>query len=71
MYQVEMAKKKINWGLPLEIGYVVYTFAKLGMLQFYYDCVEKYVDRSNFQLWEMDTFALHGFLGSKTPFVQS
>ena len=25
------------------------------MLDFYYDCVDKYVDRSDFQLCEMDT----------------
>ena len=25
------------------------------MLEFYYDCLDKYLDRSNFQLCEMDT----------------
>ncbi|XP_025085055.1 uncharacterized protein LOC112558684 isoform X2 [Pomacea canaliculata] len=59
LYEVEMAKKNINWGLPLQIGYFVYQYAKLKMLQFYYDCVDKFVDRSNFQLCEMDTDSLY------------
>lgn len=54
-----MAKNKIFWQLPLQIGYFVYQYAKLRMLQFYYDCIDKYVDRSDFQLCEMDTDSLY------------
>lgn len=34
--EAEMSKKKINWALPLQIGYFVYQYAKLRMLQFYW-----------------------------------
>jgi hypothetical protein len=41
--------------LPLQIGVAVYHLAKLRMLQFYYDFIDKYIDRSDFELLEMDT----------------
>jgi hypothetical protein len=41
--------------LPLQIGVAVYHLAKLRMLQFYYNFIDKYIDRSDFQLTEMDT----------------
>ena len=33
----------------------MYQYAKLRRLQFYYDFLDKYLDRSDFQMWEMDT----------------
>ncbi len=41
--------------LPLQIGVAVYHLAKLRMLQFYYIFIDKYIDRSDFELLEMDT----------------
>ena len=41
--------------LPLHIGFFVYQYAKLLMLQFYYDFVDRYVERPLFQYCEMDT----------------
>ena len=39
----------------MQIGFVVYQYAKLKMLQFYFDFLDKYLDRSDFQYCEMDT----------------
>ena len=50
-----MAKKVIKYDLPLQIGFFVYQYAKLRMLQFYYDFMDQYLDRSDFQYLEMDT----------------
>ena len=36
-----------------------YQYAKLRMLQFHYDCVDKYVDRADYELCEMDTDSLY------------
>ena len=33
----------------------MYQYAKLRMLQFYYDFLDKYLDRAYFQMCEMDT----------------
>ena len=41
--------------LPLQIGVAVYQLAKLKMLDFYYNFIDKYIDRSDFELLEMDT----------------
>ena len=54
-YEVEMSKKKIKLDLPLHIGFFVYQYAKKRMLEFYYDCLDVFVDRRQFQLMEMDT----------------
>ena len=53
--EVEMGRRSVNWNLPLQIGFFVYQYAKMKMLQFYYDCLLKYFDTSDFELCEMDT----------------
>ena len=54
-YEVLSAKKKITLNLPIQIGFFVYQYAKLRMLEFYFDFIDKYLDRSDFQYCEMDT----------------
>ena len=54
-YEVESCKKTIKLSLPIQVGFFVYQYAKLRMLQFYYDFLDKYLDRSDFQMCEMDT----------------
>ncbi len=41
--------------LPLQIGVAVYHLAKLRMLEFYYQFIDKNIDRSDFQMVKMDT----------------
>ena len=36
------------------------------MLQFYYDCIDKYLDRSDFQLCEMDTDSVYMALSGES-----
>ena len=54
-YEVESCKKTIKLNLPIQVGFFVYQYAKLRMLQFYYDFLDKYLDRADFQTCEMDT----------------
>ena len=54
-YEITSAKRDIKLDLPLQIGCAVYQLAKLRMLEFYFDFIDKYVDRSDFCLIEMDT----------------
>ena len=54
-YEVESCKKTIKLNLPSQVGFFVYQYAKLRMLQFYYDFLDKYLDRGDFQMCEMDT----------------
>ena len=39
----------------MQIGFFVYQYAKLRMLQFFFDFMDKYLDHSDFQYCEMDT----------------
>jgi hypothetical protein len=54
-YEVQSSKKKIKMDLRLQVGFFVYQYAKLRMLQFYYDCLDKYIDKSDFEFCEMHT----------------
>ena len=54
-YEITSSKARVTYDLPHHIGFFVYQYAKLRMLQFYYDFVARYVDRSLFQYCEMDT----------------
>jgi hypothetical protein len=38
--------------LPLQIGVAVYHLAKLRMVELYYNFIDKYIDRSDFELLE-------------------
>ena len=54
-FEVQSCKEKIKLNLPMHIGFFVYQYANLRMLQFYFDFMDKYLDRSDFQYCEMDT----------------
>ena len=54
-YEIEMAKKNIKLDLPIQLGYFVLQYAKLRMLEFYFDFMDVYVDRTDFEYCEMDT----------------
>ena len=42
-YEITSNKSRVTYDLPLHIGFFVYQYAKLRMLQFYYDFVDRYV----------------------------
>ena len=65
-YEIEMNKSVVKYTLPLHIGFFVYQYAKLRMLQFYYDFVDRYVERPLFQYCEMDTDSAYIALAGKS-----
>ena len=54
-YEVGMGKKSIRLDMPTQIGFFILQYAKLRMLQFYYDFIDTYIDRSDFEYCQMDT----------------
>ena len=48
-------KKFIKLNLPIQVGVFVYQYAKLRMLQFYYDLLDKDLDGADFQMCETET----------------
>ena len=54
-YQVEKTKQKLNLDLPIHLGVFILNYAKLCMLEFYYDFLDHYLCREDFEMVEMDT----------------
>jgi hypothetical protein len=48
-------KRSLSMNVPVVVGFCILQLAKLRMLEFYYDCIDRYVDRRDFQYVEMDT----------------
>ena len=60
-----MAKKVIKYDLPVQIGFFVYQYAKLRMLQFYYDFMDQYLDQNDFQYLEKDNDSAYITIAAK------
>ena len=54
-YEIEMNKKTVTYTLPVQVGLFVLQYDKKRMLQFYYDFINRYLERPLFQYCEMDT----------------
>jgi len=55
VYEIILTTKSIRQNMPLKIGCSVFDDSKLRMYDFYYDCVDKYIDRKDFQYIESNT----------------
>ena len=58
-YKTELCKDKLTIARPFQVGIVVYQLAKLRMLQFYYEFLDYYFDRRDFELIQMDTDSMY------------
>ena len=65
-YKIESRKKDVTINRPFQVGIVVYQLAKLRMLQFYYDFLDHYIDRRDFELIQMDTDSMYFTLSYNT-----
>ena len=66
VYEVEMYKNQIKMDNPIQIGFFILQYAKLRMLEFYYDCLEKYLKPNSFELTETDTDSIYMALNEVT-----
>ena len=58
-YEVGMYKKRNKWDNCIQVGIAVYQLAKLCVLKFVYDFIDKYIPRECYQLMESDTDSLY------------
>ena len=58
-FEIEFRKEKVTINRPFQIGIVVCQLANLRMLRFYYDCLDYFLDRRDFELIQMDTDSLY------------
>jgi hypothetical protein len=54
-YEIKEGKRETNITRPYQCGIAVYQLAKLRMLEFYYDFLDVYIDRKDFEYMYMDT----------------
>jgi hypothetical protein len=55
LYEISLSKRTVRQNIPIQIALSIYDDSKLLMSRFYYDCVDKYISRNDFQYVEMDT----------------
>ena len=48
-------KRALSMNVPVFVDFSILQLAKLRMLEFYYDFINCFVDREDFQYFEMDT----------------
>ena len=59
VFEVSQRKRRVTIKRPYQCGIAVYQLAKLRMLEFYYDFVDKFCDRRDFEVIQMDTDSLY------------
>ena len=64
VFEVRQRKRQVTITRPYQCGIAVYQLAKLRMLEFYYDFVDKFCDRRDFEVIQMDTDSLYMALSS-------
>ena len=65
-YKIKLRKPKVTINRPFQVGIVVYQLAKLRMLEFYYNFLDYYLDRRDFELIQMDTDSMYFALAHDT-----
>ena len=58
-YEFCFKRTSFKLNIPIHVVFVAYQLAKLRMLQFYYNCLDLYFDRKDFQYIEMDTVSAY------------
>ncbi|KAG2809600.1 hypothetical protein PC113_g23859 [Phytophthora cactorum] len=66
--EIIMKKRRLKNKNPIHLSIAIYQLAKLRMLQFYYNYIDFYIDRSDFQYQEMDTDSAYIAFSCENPF---
>ena len=65
LYEVELAKAEIEHREPIIVGFFILQYAKLRMLELYYNYFERFCDVNKFEELEMDTDSFYLALSEK------
>ena len=65
LYEVELAKAEIEHREPIIVGFFILQYAKLRMLELYYNFSERFCDVNKFEDLEIDTDSLYLVLSEK------
>ena len=64
-FEVRQRKRRVTITRPYQCGIAVYQLAKLRMLEFYYDFLDKFCGRRDFELIQMDTDSFYMALSAE------
>ena len=67
LYEVELAKAEIEHKESIIVGFFILQFAKLRILELYYNFFTRFCDVNKFEELEMDTDSLYLALAEKEP----
>ena len=59
LYEIELAKAQIEHKVPIIVGFFILQYAKLRMLELYYNFFIRFCDVNKFEELEMDTDSLY------------
>ena len=65
LYEVELANAQIDHKEPIIVGFFILQYAKLRMLELYYNFFSRFCDLNKFEELEMDTDSLYLTLAEK------
>src|SRR5437870_168805 len=65
VYEVTSRSRTVQQNMTIHVAFRVLDDAKLCMLEFYYDCIDKYINRSDYQYLYMDTDSAYMALTDK------
>ena len=65
VFEVRQRKRQVTITRPYQCGIAVYQLAKLRMLEFYFDFLDKFCDRRDFELIQMDTDSFYMALSAE------
>ena len=60
-YEIELARSSIKMNIPIQIAKFVLDYAKLLIVSYYYSFLDRYLDRSDFEMVSMDTVWISRF----------
>ena len=63
LYEVELVKSEIEHREPIIVGFFILQYAKLRMLELYYNFFKKFCDTGKYEELEMDTDSLFSSVG--------
>ena len=58
-FEIQERKRRVNIMTPFQCGIAIYQLAKLRMLEFYYNFLDKCFDQRDFELIQMDTDSMY------------
>ena len=65
LYEIELVKSEIEHREPILVGFFVLQYAKLRMLEFYYNIFKKFCNTEKYEELEMDNDSLYLALSEK------